>query len=180
MVLAHGGGIRTIEDAKEMLALGVEKIVVNTHAIENSSFVTQAANVFGSQSVVVCMDVRKTLFGKHEVFTRAGRQNGKMNPVECAKRMEEAGAGELVVNSIDRDGTMLGYDVDLIKSVTSAVNVPVIACGGAGVVEHFREAVKEGGASAVAAGSMFVFQGKHRAVLISYPEANDLNQLWGN
>lgn len=179
MPVAYGGGIRTIEDAREMLALGVEKIVINSYAVENPGFIREAADIFGSQSVVVCIDVKKTLFGKYEVFTHGGKKGTKLDPVTIAQRMEQMGAGEIVINSIDRDGTMTGYDLDLIKSVTDVVRVPVIACGGAGNVEHFGEAVNKGGASAVAAGSMFVFQGKHRAVLISFPEQQALKQVFG-
>ena len=178
MPVAYGGGIRTVEDARKMLGLGVEKIVVNSYAAENPEFIREAADVFGSQSVVVCIDVKKSLFGKYEVFVNGGRKGTKQDPVEYAKRMERFGAGELVVNSIDRDGTMSGYDLELVKSVTGAVRVPVIACGGAGKVDDFGEAVRRGGASAVAAGSMFVFQGKHRAVLISFPEQAELKRVF--
>lgn len=169
MPMAYGGGIRTIKDARAMLALGVEKIVLNTIAVENPMFIREAADVFGSQSVVVCMDVKKGFHGEYRIYTHGGRRNAKAIPAVFAKQMEDMGAGELVVNSIDRDGTRSGYDLELIKSVTDAVNLPVIACGGAGKVQDFSNAVLQGGASAVAAGSLFFFHGKHRAVLISYP-----------
>jgi len=178
MPVAYGGGIRNLEDAKQMLALGVEKIVVNTYAFENPQFIREAADTFGSQSVVVCIDVRRSLLGRYEVFVNGGRRGTKLDPVRFAAQMEEMGAGEIVINSIDRDGTMLGYDIELVRSVTRAVKVPVIACGGAGKVEHFSEVVHDGGASAVAAGSMFVFQGKHRAVLINFPEPSVLKQVF--
>lgn len=177
MPVAYGGGIRTIEDARKVLALGVEKIVVNTYAIENMSYIREAADFFGSQSVVGCIDVKKNIFGKYKVYTHGGRKESSFDPIMAARQMEEAGAGELVVNSIERDGTMAGYDIKLIKAVTDSVGIPVIACGGAGKIEDFGEAVKEGGASAVAAGSFFVFQGKHKAVLISYPEQSELKQV---
>ncbi len=170
MPLGYGGGINSLEDAKRILALGVEKIIVNTAAVENPSLVARLADSVGSQSVVVSVDVKKSLFGKYEVFTRSGTSNTKLDPAIYAQELEKMGAGELLLNSIDRDGLMTGYDVSLIKKVTGAVGIPVIACGGAGTLDHFGPAVKEGGASALAAGSMFVFQGKHRAVLISYPE----------
>lgn len=177
MPVAYGGGIHTLEDANRMLALGVEKIVVCTHAVENPAFVQQAADLFGSQSVVVCIDVKKGLFSKYEVYKQGGRKSTKLDPVGFAKQMEKMGAGELMVNSIDRDGTMAGYDVEMIIAITEVVNVPVIACGGAGKVEDFGDAVKKGGASAVAAGSLFVFYGKHRSVLISYPTQSILRQV---
>lgn len=178
MPVAYGGGIRDLDTAKEVLALGVEKIVVNSYAAQNPEFIRQAADVFGSQSVVVCMDVKKSLFGKYEVFTQSARKSTRKNPVAFASEIAAMGAGEIIVNSIDRDGTMQGYDLELIKSVASTVDVPVVACGGAGKVEDFRAAVREGGASAVAAGSMFVFHGRHRAVLISYPTQNTLKQVF--
>jgi cyclase len=120
--------------------------------------------------------VKKNLFGKYRVFTHGGRKASKHDPVEFAVRMQEAGAGELFLNSIDRDGTMQGYDLDLIRRVSAAVSIPVIACGGAGSLDDFAAAVKQGGASAVSAGSLFVFQGKNRAVLITYPSTKVLEQ----
>ena len=169
MPVAYGGGIRSVEDARTMLQLGVEKVVMNTAAVEDVTLVRNAAQEFGSQSVVVCMDVKRSFTGRYELYTHGGRKNTKLDPVTFAKRMEDTGAGEIIVNSIDRDGTMVGYDLELTRSITSVVRIPVIACGGAGKLDDFRCAVSEGGASAVAAGSLFVFHGKHRAVLINYP-----------
>jgi cyclase len=178
MPVAYGGGIRTLEDAGTILSLGVEKIVLNSYAVENPSFVREASASLGAQSVVVCLDVRKSLLGKYEVYGHGGSRRGKVHPVTFARTMEEMGAGELIVNSIDRDGTMAGYDLELVKGVAGAVSVPVIACGGAGIVEDFEKAVTLAGASAVAAGSMFVFHGRHRAVLISYPEPAELKRVF--
>jgi imidazole glycerol-phosphate synthase subunit HisF len=179
MPVAYGGGVRNIEDASTILSLGVEKIVVSTYAVENPEFVRHAADKFGSQSVVVCLDVKRDFWGRQVVYTRNGRKSSGYSPVAFAQQMQSLGAGELVINSIDRDGTMKGYDIDLIKSITEKVAVPVIACGGAGNLQHCAQAVKEGGASAVAAGSLFVFYGEHRAVLISYPAQNELRLLFG-
>jgi cyclase len=178
MPVAYGGGIRTLEDARAVLSLGVEKIVLNSHAIENPAFVREAGESFGSQSVMVCIDVKRGFFGKYEVFSHGGTRGWKIDPVTFARTMERMGAGELIVNSIDRDGTMAGYDLELVKAVAGAVKVPVIACGGAGTVEDFGKAVAQGGASAVAAGSMFVFHGRHRAVLISYPDPGTLKRIF--
>jgi cyclase len=178
MPVAYGGGIRSIEDAQRILSLGVEKIVVNTQAVEDPAFVRQAAQLFGNQSVVVCMDVKRDIWGRQAVHTHGGRKRSRFTPVAFAQEMEAMGAGEIVVNSIDRDGTMQGYDIDLIRSVTQKVNVPVMACGGAGKLDDCVRAVREGGASAVAAGSMFVFYGEHRAVLISYPTQETLRGLF--
>jgi cyclase len=179
MPLCYGGGINDLDDIKDIFNLGVEKVAINTFAIENPTFVKQASMIFGSQSIVVSIDVKKNFFGKYEVITHGGKENTKLSPINVAIQMEQSGAGELMVTSIDRDGTMEGYDINLIKEVTNAVNIPVIACGGAGKIEHFAEAVKVG-AAAVAAGSLFVFHGKHRAVLISYPLTKDLEAIYNN
>lgn len=178
MPVACGGGIRSVEDARVMLQLGVEKVVMNTAAVEDATLARDAAREFGSQSVVVCMDVKRSLLGRHELYTHGGRRKTKLEPVAFAKRMEDTGVGEIVVNSIDRDGTMAGYDLAIIHSVTSAVNIPVIACGGAGILDDFRRAVLEGGASAVAAGSLFVFHGRQRAVLINYPSPEEIRETF--
>jgi cyclase len=176
MPFCYGGGIRSLEDVAELIKLGVEKVAINTHAVENPSLISRVAERFGNQSVVVSIDVKKNLFGKYRVYTHGGRRASKHDPVEFAVRMQELGAGELFLNSIDRDGTMEGYDVDLIKRVSEAVSIPVIACGGAGSLDDFTEAVKRGGASAVSAGSLFVFQNKNRAVLITYPSTKELER----
>lgn len=171
--LAYGGGITNLGQVKELFALGVEKVVLNNSAVINPSLITEAASLVGSQSVVVSIDVKKPLVGKHRVFTRNGSSNTGRDPVEMAKEMEQIGAGEIFLNNIDKDGTYGSYDLDLIKKISSALTIPVIACGGAGSIEDFRQAVQNG-ASAVAAGSMFVFQRPHNAVLISYPGQEEL------
>lgn len=177
MPVAYGGGIRNLEEVRRILAAGVEKIIICTAAVANPSLVREAAEVLGSQSVVVSIDVRKGFFGKYEVCTNGGRTKTGLDPVSFAKEMERLGAGELMVNAIDRDGTMSGYDLQLIRAISDAVSIPVIASGGAGSLSDMSDALVKGGASAVAAGSLFVFQGKHRAVLISYPDAATLKHL---
>lgn len=179
MPFGYGGGIRSIEQIKRILSLGVEKVVINTHAVENPSFIGEAANMVGSQSVVVSIDVKKGIWGKAEVYAKGGRKSTGLNPVDFALEMEKMGAGELIINSIDQDGTMKGYNLDLIKVITNAVGIPVVACGGAGKVKDLADVVTQGGASAAGAGSMFVFQGPHRAVLISYPNNKELIQAFG-
>lgn len=179
MPLGYGGGIRNPGDVKTILGLGFEKVIINTYAVENPSFVSEAANFAGSQSVVVSIDVKRNFQGKYGVFTRSGMQATGLDPVKFAVEMEKRGAGELLLNSIDRDGTMQGYDLELVKRVTDVVGIPVVACGGAAKVQDLADAVKHGGASAAAAGSMFVFQGPHRAVLISYPTSQELLEVFG-
>jgi cyclase len=162
-----------MDDIRRILKAGIEKVVLNTAAIENPQLVRQAADEFGSQAVVVSMDVKRKLLGRYEVFGRGGARATGLNPVEHAQKMEQAGAGEIFLTAIDRDGTMEGYDLDLISKVASQVRVPVIAAGGAGKMQHFTEALRQG-ADAVAAGAMFVFHGPHRAVLITYPPRREL------
>jgi len=179
MPVAFGGGIRQIEDIRECLRLGIEKVIINTHAIENPTFVREASAEVGSQSIVVSIDARRNRAGRYEVYTRGGQRATGIDPVQCAIQMQEMGAGEILLTSIDREGTMQGYDLDLLKQVSGAVGVPVIASGGAGKIEDFSAAVSRGGASAVAAGSMVVYFGPHRAVLINFPEKRELARVLG-
>ena len=178
MPVTYGGGVKTVEQARAILAVGVEKVVVNTAAIGQPDFVRAMAERFGSQSVVASIDAKKNFWGKYEVWTNGGRTKAGLDPVECAAQMEARGAGEILLNSIDRDGTRAGYDLTLVRAVAQAVQVPVIACGGAGSVDDLAAVVREGGATAAAAGSLFVYQGRHRAVLISYPSQAELRRLW--
>jgi imidazole glycerol-phosphate synthase subunit HisF len=175
MPIAYGGGITTIEQIKELLFNGVEKVILNKTATLNTALITKAATQFGNQSVVVSIDYKKALFGGNKIYTDNGTKSISINIIEYAKQMESAGAGELMLNSIERDGTYSGYDIDIIQQVAKAVSIPIIACGGAGNVDDFVMA-KKSGASAVAAGSMFVFQRPHQAVLISYPTPDELKE----
>lgn len=174
MPLAYGGGIKSLDDIKAILKIGVEKVIINTMAIENPEMIQDAVKKYGSSTICVSIDVKKNFWGKYEIFTNAGTKNTKLDPVGFAMKMDEFGVGEMMINSIDRDGTMKGYDLDLISKITEKVGMPVIACGGAASIDDFSSAVHQAGASAVAAGSMFVFHGKHRAVLISYPSQNSI------
>jgi cyclase len=173
MPMAYGGGVRTIEQVRKLIRSGIEKVVINSAAVESMDVIRQAVEMFGSQAVVGAVDVRKTLFGGYRVVVKSASVEVKVSLDEHIQQLISAGVGEIFLNSVDRDGMMAGYDIGLIRSVSEKVNVPVVACGGAGTPEHLAQAVKEGGASAVAAGSMFVFHGKHRAVLINYPKNFD-------
>lgn len=168
MPLAYGGGVRTIDQVRRLIRSGVEKVVINTAATSSTNIITEAAQVFGSQAVVAAIDVRKTLLGGYKVVACSATNDTGLKLDEYVQALVKAGAGEIFINSVDRDGTMVGYDLDLIRRVSSETSVPVIACGGAGSVDHLKQAVIEAGAAAVSAGSMFVFYGKHRAVLINY------------
>lgn len=178
MPLSYGGGITSLEQIRQLFNIGVEKIVLNTYALVNPLFIRQAADQYGSQSIVISLDIRKNFWGKYELYSNSGEKHAKPDPQAFAVQAQELGAGEILVNSIDRDGTMSGYDTELLKKISSIVDIPVIACGGAGKITDFAEAVFNGGASAVAAGSMFVFHGKHRAVLINYPSPSDLKAVF--
>ena len=172
--LSYGGGIRTIEQARRLFGLGVEKVLINSAAAENPALLSAIAGEYGSQAVIAGIDVKKDWLGRTRVFTRAGSANTGRAPVEYAKAMADSGAGEILLNSIDRDGTMAGYDLELIRELSSAVSVPLVACGGAGSIGDLAAAITAG-ASAVAAGSLFVFAGPRRAVLINYPSAAELS-----
>lgn len=170
MPLAYGGGLKTISHIERAFEAGAEKVVLNTAAFENPQLITQAAARYGSQSIVVSIDVKRDWLRRPRAYIRSGTRSTGLDPVTAARRMEEAGAGELLLHNIDREGTFSGYDLDLVRSVAEAVGVPVVAVGGARTVDDLAAAVHDGHASAVMAGSMFVFHGPHRAVLINFPE----------
>jgi len=172
MPFTYGGGVRSLDDIAKILKIGVEKVAINSYAVEDSTFIKRAADQFGSQAIVVSIDAKKGP-REYEVVTHDGTKPSGIDPMSHAKRMEELGAGEVLLTSIDRDGTMEGYDLDLIRMVSEVVNVPVVACGGAGSVEDMAKAVAAG-ASAVAAGSLVVYQGKNGGVLINFPSEDEL------
>jgi cyclase len=176
MPVAYGGGVTTIDQFGKLYTIGVEKIIVNKLAHTEPLIISEAAKRYGSQSVVVSVDVKKSLFKGYRVYTDNGRRETDLKPSAFAKQIQDLGAGEILLNAIERDGTYKGYDVDLITMVSNAVNIPVIASGGASTVHDFKKA-QEHGASAVAAGSMFVFKRPHQAVLISYPTQKELNEI---
>jgi len=156
--LTVGGKIRTLDDIRIRLKNGADKVSINTQALEDPSFIEKAAEAFGSQCIVVCVDVKKdAMTGKHEVYKHFGKEKTGLDPVEWCKEAERRGAGEILLQSIDRDGIGEGYDNDIIRRVADAVSIPVIALGGVGKFEHFVEGLKKGGASAVAAANIFFF-----------------------
>ncbi|MBL7698719.1 MAG: imidazole glycerol phosphate synthase subunit HisF [Chitinophagaceae bacterium] len=175
MPVAYGGGVCEPDQLKKIFQSGVEKIIVNKSAHTTPQLISEGAKLFGSQSIVVSIDVKKTMFKGHRVFTDNGKNDTGLSPSSFAKQMESMGAGEILLNSIDRDGTYKGYDHELIYSVSHAVSIPVVAVGGASSLDDFRIA-RESGASAVAAGSMFVFKRPHQAVLINYPSQQEFDK----
>lgn len=168
MPLCYGGGVKTVEQAKKIIGLGVEKVAISSEAIINPSLVSSIAQEIGNQSVVVVLDVKKSLFGKYEVMTHNGKKKTGFTVFECAKRFEKLGAGEIVINSIDSDGQMQGYDLTLASDVRDAISIPLTLLGGAGSLSDITELVKQCGVIGASAGSMFVYKGRYKAVLINY------------
>lgn len=176
MPMAYGGGITSLDQVQRIFAMGFEKVVIDTAAYWAPQLIRDAVAIYGSQSIVGCVDVRRTLLGRYELHSHAGKTRQSIGLLEHVSALELLGVGEIIVNSVDRDGTQSGYDLKLLLQVSSAVSVPVVACGGASGLDDFVAAVEQGGASAVAAGSLFVFVGPHRAVLINYPDRAELGR----
>lgn len=177
MPLCYGGAIRNVEQAKTILSLGVEKISLNSVLYEDINILKELSSIFGSQSIVGSIDVKKNILGKYVLYSHGGKKKEGKDLLSHLKELEDAGAGEILINSIDRDGQQIGYDDELIKLASSYVNIPLVACGGAGHVDHLKTPINNG-ASAVAAGSLFVFMGKHKAVLINYPSRIELKRVF--
>ena len=175
MPFAVGGGIRSLDDIQNLISWGAEKIIINSYAAENPDFIRQASNDFGSSTIVVCIDVKKKFLGKRVTWTHGATKSTNFSPIDLAKLVEDKGAGEIIIQSIQRDGTMQGYDVELIKEISTSVAIPVVALGGAGGLEDLKQAYTNGYANALAAGSLFVFQGPKKGVLINYIEKSDLS-----
>jgi cyclase len=178
MPLGYGGGINSMDHVDRLFQIGLEKVVLNSVALSNPDFVSQVAKKVGSQSVVVSIDVKQNWRGKRKVYSHQKDSVTAEDVVSFAQRMEDLGAGEIFLNSVNRDGAMGGYDVEMIKQVAENISLPLVACGGAGSLNHMKLAVTEGKASAVGAGSFFVFHGPHKAVLINYPKQEKLNELF--
>jgi cyclase len=178
MPLSYGGGITSLVQVEKLFKIGFEKVVLNSIVFENPNFIADVVSIAGSSSVVVSMDVKKNIFGRYDIFSHSGSKKQPFEPLEFSKKVEELGAGELIVCNIDRDGTKLGYDLNILHKIATQVSIPVIASGGAGSLDDFQKAVKEANIAAVSAGAFFVFHGKHDAVLIQYPEYKTLNKLF--
>lgn len=176
MPMAYGGGITSIDQVQRVFSLGFEKVVINTAAYGSPQLIRDAVAIYGSQSIVGCIDVRRTIFGRYELYSHAGKTQQSVGLNDHLAALEQLGVGEIIMNSVDRDGTQSGYDIKLLHQASSAVSVPVVACGGASGIDDFVAAVNQGGVSAVAAGSLFVYVGPHRAVLINYPDRAELTK----
>lgn len=178
MPIAYGGGIRRVDQVEKLFRLGVEKVIINSEFHKNPALVKECSKIAGAQSIAVAIDVKKSLFGRYEVYINNGTQKTGICPIEYARNAQLNGAGEILLTAIDREGLGQGLDIGLIKQVTEVVDIPVIAQGGVGNLNHIKLAVEEAGASAVAAGSFFTFHGKHKAVLLTYPAYQELENLF--
>lgn len=174
MPMSYGGGVHTAEDARQLYRLGFEKVIFNSALFEEPHEVRKTVEYAGSQSVVASIDVKKSLLGKYSCYIRCGTKRINLNFEEALKHIFSLGIGEILINSIDRDGLMQGYDVELIHKVTENAGIPIIACGGAGKIDDLKDALHNGGAHAVAAGSIFVYYGNKKAVLINFPSESEL------
>jgi len=177
MPIAYGGGIQRVDQVERLFRSGVEKVIINTAFVANPGLIRDCSRIAGSQSIVVSIDVKKTLLGKYEVYSHNATRKTGQHPIVYAKKAQELGAGEIILTSIDREGTGAGLDLELVAQVSQAVNIPVIAQGGVGSLNDLKAGVSVGRASAVAAGSFFTFHGKHKAVLLTYPAYEELEKL---
>lgn len=178
MPFGYGGGITSVQQIEKLFSIGVEKVIINTAAFKSPNLITEAASVSGNQSIVVSMDVKKSLFGSYEVYVNNGQTKTERDPVTYAKIMQDLGAGELIISSIDREGSAKGYDINLLDIVSNAVDIPVVGLGGAGCLQDLANAKNQTSVSGLAAGDIFVFHGKHKAVLITYPNYSELEKLF--
>lgn len=178
MPLCYGGGVRNVEQAQKIFGLGIEKIALSSAAILNPQLVTDIANRVGSQSVIVVLDIKKKLFGGYEIFTHNGKKSTGLNPVKFAQELERLGAGEIILNSIDQDGVMKGYDLSLIEKIAEVISIPLTVLGGAGSLLDIEKVIEKHGVIGVAAGSLFVFKGPYKAVLINYPNQMEKNKIF--
>jgi cyclase len=180
MPICYGGGVKTTKQAQKIFNLGVEKIALSSSIIQNPALISEISEKVGSQSVIAVLDVKKKLFGGYEIFTHNGKKATGMSPFKFAKKFQELGAGEIVINSIDNDGMMSGFDMNLIAKVREAINIPLTVLGGAGSLEHIQKVILNNGIIGVAAGSLFVYRGIYKAVLISYPSKEEKNSIFKN
>jgi cyclase len=178
MPFAYGGGVKMVDQVERLFSIGVEKVIINTAAFLDKKFVKESVKVAGSQSIVVSVDVKKSLLGSYEVYVNNGKIKTKLDPKTYAKQMQDLGVGELIVNSIDREGTGKGYDIKLLEMVSNEVEIPVIGLGGAGCMQDLIDAKNQTNVSGLAAGDFFIFYGKHKAVLITYPKYSELKKLF--
>ena len=178
MPICYGGGVKTVEQAQKIFGLGIEKIALSSSIINDPKLISEISERVGSQSVIVVMDIKKKLLGGYEIYTHNGKKSTGIDPVSFAIKVQEFGAGEIIINSIDQDGMMKGFDMNLISKIRKVVNIPVTVLGGAGSINDIKKMIRKYGIIGVAAGSLFVFKGKYKAVLINYPDRKIKEQIY--
>jgi imidazole glycerol-phosphate synthase subunit HisF len=178
MPICYGGGVKTVEQAQKIFGLGIEKVALSSSIINDPKLISEISERVGSQSVIVVMDIKKKLLGGYEIHTHNGKKSTGIDPVSFAIKVQEFGAGEIIINSIDQDGMMKGFDMNLISKIREVVNIPVTVLGGAGNINDIKKMIHKYGIIGVAAGSLFVFKGKYKAVLINYPDRNIKEQIY--
>ncbi|MDA7855136.1 AglZ/HisF2 family acetamidino modification protein [Cyclobacteriaceae bacterium] len=178
MPLCYGGGVKTIEQAQRIFGLGIEKIALSSSVIQNPKLISYIAERVGSQSVIVVLDVKKKILGGYEVRTHNGKKSTEINPFKFASEVEKLGAGEIIINSIDQDGIMKGFDMNLIDKIADTISIPMTVLGGAGSIADIEKVIDKHGVIGVAAGSLFVFKGPYKAVLINYPNQLEKNKVF--
>jgi cyclase len=178
MPLCYGGGVKTVEQAQKIFSLGIEKIALSSAVLQNPSLISEISERVGAQSVIVVLDIKKKLLGGYEVYTHNGKKATGINPFKFAEEAQKLGAGEIVINSIDKDGAMKGYDMDLIAKMREKITVPMTVLGGAGSLDDIEKVIDQHGVIGVAAGSLFVFKGAYKAVLINYPSQIEKNKIF--
>ncbi|MCZ8216667.1 MAG: AglZ/HisF2 family acetamidino modification protein [Cyclobacteriaceae bacterium] len=180
MPFAYGGGITTLDQIRDILKVGVEKVILNHIILSNPDFVTEACKYFGSSTIVGAMDVKRDFWGHLKVYDHIKKKTINQDPNTYAKKLESLGVGEIFINDVDRDGTFKGLDIETISSINKTLTTPVVACGGASDLANIKDLIRTSGVSGVAAGSLFVYQGPHRAVLVSYPSRNQIKDILSN
>jgi cyclase len=178
MPLCYGGGVKTVEQAQRIFSLGIEKIALSSAVLQNPKLITEISDRVGAQSVIVVLDVKKKLLGGYEVYTHNGKKATGINLFKFVEDAQKLGAGEIVINSIDKDGVMKGYDLDLIAKIREKISLPMTVLGGAGSLEDIEKVIDQHGVIGVAAGSLFVFKGPYKAVLINYPTQLEKNKIF--
>lgn len=178
MPLCYGGGVKTVEQAQRIFSLGIEKIALSSSIIHNPDLITEIADRVGAQSVIVVLDVKKKMLGSYEVYTHNGTKPTSINPIKFVEKAQSLGAGEVVINAIDRDGMMKGYDLELIAKIREKITLPMTVLGGAGSLNDIETVIEKHGVIGVAAGSLFVFKGPYKAVLINYPTQSEKNKIF--
>ena len=177
MPLAYGGGVRTLDDIKKLFYLGVEKVILNTAPLIDINIIKDASEIYGSQSIVVSVDVKKNIFGKYKIFSHSNIKHKNENLIDFCLKIQDVGAGELIINSVDNDGVMNGLDYNLLEMINTKLTIPIVIAGGAGNLNHLKQAA-DTGASGIGVGSLFIYHGPHKAVLINYPAYFELKSLF--